>query len=155
MNLKWLSGDFVAEYARTMKEYRRSQNNIDESFDRHLGALVERETIRLEATIPIEFENGTKVKTYDNKIGEIVGTKIELFMKRGGRDEWQSLVKGPNRYWNLEDPQDESIVTCEGMLRLYNVKFDSHDIEKDWGIEDNTLLMYPDEFEPVLNDNSN
>lgn len=150
MKLKMLSGDFVSEYKRAIDSYRRKQATLDEDFESRISSLVNRERARLEETVPIEFEEGTMVRTGDDKIGEIVGTKIDLMLKRGGRTEWNDAVQGPGQYWPIDEPGDEDIITCEGFIRSYMVKFESGALEKDWGIEENVVALFTDEFEKVV-----
>ena len=144
MKLKMLSGDFVSEYKRAIDSYRRKQATLDEDFELRISSLVNRERSRLEEAIPVEFEKGTMVRTGDDKIGEIVGTKIDLMLKRGGRTEWNDAVQGPGQYWPIDEPGDEDIITS------YMVKFEAGALEKDWGIEENTVALFTDEFEKVV-----
>jgi len=150
LKLKMLSGDFVSEYKREIDNYRQKQANLDEDFGSRISSLVDREKARLEEAVPIEFEKGTMVRTGDNKVGEIVGTKIDLMLKRGGRTEWNDSVQGPGQYWPIDEQGDEDIITCEGFIRSYMVKFEAGELEKDWGIEENTVALFTDEFEKLV-----
>ena len=148
MKLKMLSGDFAASYYEVLEEYKQKQNQLDEEYSQKIKKFANMERNRLEANIPVEFKPGMKVSAYPDKIGTVVGSKIEFEVNRGGKDEWGQEVQGPNAYWPLECEHDEAIITCEGYIRTYLVKFDSHEIEKDWGLDSKVLTMYADEFEP-------
>ena len=95
------------------------------------------------ATVPV----GARVKTYDGKVGVVKSSVLEFATKRGGKNEWDNDVCGPERYWPIEDATDEMIVTCEGYMRVYDVKFEPHVLAQDWGIEEDLLKMTEDEFE--------
>ena len=147
MKLKTISGDFAAAYCAILKEYKEKQDLLDEEYGRKIQKFANMETNRLEANVPVEFEPGTKVFAYPDKVGTVVGSQIEFIVNRGGKDEWGQNVQGPNAYWPLDSLEDESIITCEGYIRTYQVEFDSHRIEKDWGVDTKVLTMYADEFE--------
>lgn len=147
MKLKTISGDFAAAYCAILKEYKEKQDQLDEEYGRKIQKFANMETNRLQENIPVEFEPGTKVFAYPDKVGTVVGSQIEFVVNRGGKDEWGQDVQGPNAYWPLESELDEDIITCEGYVRTYLVKFDAHEIEKDWGLNNKVLVMYADEFE--------
>ena len=147
MKLKTISGDFAAAYCAILKEYKEKQDLLDEEYGRKIQKFANMETNRLEANVPVEFEPGTKVFAYPDKVGTVVGSQIEFIVNRSGKDEWGQNVQGPNAYWPLDSLEDESIITCEGYIRTYQVEFDSHQIEKDWGVNTKVLTMYADEFE--------
>ena len=147
MKLNIISGDFAAAYCEILKEYKEKQNLLDKEYARKIQKFANMETNRLEANIPVEFEPGTKVLAYPDKVGTVISSNIEFIVNRGGHDEWGQEVQGPNAYWPLESADDESIITCEGYIRTYLVEFDSHAIEKDWGLNTKVLTMYADEFE--------
>jgi len=149
MKLKLISGDFASEYTRTLNEYKEKQSALDEEYSRKIQKFVNMEVNRLKEIVPVEFEEGAKVKAYPNKIGTVMGSKIEFGVQRNGINEWDQDVTGPNRYWPLEDELDEHIITCEGFLRTYFVRFDSSELAKDWGINEDVLSMYADEIEAV------
>ena len=147
MKLKTISGDFAAAYCAILKEYKEKQDLLDEEYGRKIQKFANMETNRLEVNVPVEFEPGTKVFAYPDKVGTVVGSQIEFIVNRGGKDGWGQNVQGPNAYWPLDSLEDESIITCEGYIRTYQVEFDSHRIEKDWGVDKKVLTMYADEFE--------
>lgn len=149
MKFKIISGDFAAEYTRTLNEYKEKQDALDQEYNRRIQKFVNMETNRLEQLVPVDFEEGIKVKAYPNRIGTVMGSKVEFIVKRGGRDEWGQTVQGPNMYWPLDDENDEAIITCEGFMRLYYVKFESNEIAKDWGLNEEIFQMYADEIELV------
>ena len=147
MSFKILSGDFLSEYNRILQEYRAKQRVLDDEFDYRISSITSREKERLALMYPANVKDGARVRTYDGKVGIIKGSNIEFVTKRGGLSEWDSEVSGPERYWPLEDATDEMIVTCEGYMRVYDVKFEPHVIAQDWGIEEDILKMTEDEFE--------
>lgn len=146
---KWLSGDFVAEYNKHLVSLREKQAQLDEEFKEAIGNVVQREVTRLENTIPVEYPIGTKVVNSHGNEGIVIGTRIELCVETHAETDTDLTAVGPNKYWSIRSSNDEDVVTCEGMLRLYDVEFDSHDLEKDWGVEKKAYTMYPDEFEII------
>jgi hypothetical protein len=150
MKFKWLSGDFVAGYNAALSKLKISQKELDKKHDIIIGEIVKRETKRLEKTILVEFEVGSQVVNSHGNVGTIVGTHIELSVETHGLSDMGQLAAGPNRYWNIENSDDEAAVTCDGnMLRLYSVKFNANPISKDYGIDDDIQTMFADEFEAV------
>ena len=147
MSFKILSGDFLSEYNHTLQEYRAKQRALDNEFDERISSITSRERGRLEEMYPANVKNGARVRTYDGKVGVVKSSTLEFVAKRGGLTEWDNEVSGPERYWPLEDTTDEMIVTCEGYMRVYDVKFEPHVIAQDWGIEEDVFKMTEDEFE--------
>ena len=147
MKFKWLSGDFLSEYNKALSDLRVHQAELDEKYEVVIGELVKRETSRLEKAIPIEHPIGTKVINSHGNTGVIIGSHIDLVVKTHAKSDIDQEVVGPNKYWSVTTPDEENIMTCEGMLRLYDVQFDSHELEKDWGVDYKVLTMYSDEFE--------
>ena len=147
MKFKWLSGDFLSEYNKSLSDLRSHQEELDKKYEVVIGEIVERETARLEKSIPIEYPIGTKVVNSHGNAGIIIGSHIELVVKTHAKSEIDQEVVGPNKYWSVTTADEENIMTCEGMLRLYDVQFDSHEMEKDWGVETKAITMYSDEFE--------
>lgn len=149
MSFKFLSGDFLSEYNRLLLEYKAKQSDLDAEFDRKISLISDREKSRLEQMHPSNIEPGTLVKTFDGKVGVVTESQLEFVTKRGGMNEWETLLTGPERYWPVRDEIDETIITCEGYMRSYNVVFEPHALELDWGIQQNTITMFEDEFEVV------
>lgn len=148
-SFKWISGDFVAEYNMQLDKLREKQAQLDEEFKNAIGSVVQREISRLESTIPVDYPVGTKVVNSHGNEGIIIGTHVELVVETHAETDTDQGAVGPNKYWQIRSATDEDVVTCEGMLRLYDVEFDSHDLEKDWGVEKKACTMYSDEFELV------
>jgi len=146
---KWISGDFVAEYNMHLDKLHEKQAQLDEEFKNSIGSAVEREISRLENTIPVDFSVGSRVVNSHGNEGIIISTHVELVVETHAETDSGQPAAGPNRYWPIRSANDEDVVTCEGMLRLYVVEFDSHDLEKDWGVEKKAFSMYSDEFELV------
>lgn len=147
MNFKWLSGDFVAEYNNSLKDLNDAQEELDKKYDIVIGEIVKRESARLEKVIPAKHEIGTKVVNSHGNTGIIIGSHIELVVKTHAKSDVDQDVVGPNKYWNLASVDDELVITCEGMLRLYDVEFPSDPLSKDWGVDSKAFSMYADEFE--------
>ena len=147
MKFKWLSGDFVSDYNRHIDELRAQQAELDEKYEKIMSEVVEREAERLAKTVPVEYEAGTRVVNSYGNVGIIQGSHIELNVKTYAKSDIDQEVVGPNKYWNIRNSEEENVVTCEGMLRRYDVKFDAHDLAKDWGVDQEVFTMYPDEFE--------
>ena len=147
MSFSILSGDFLSEYNNLIQEYRAKQRDLDNEFDGRISSITSREATRLEEMYPAAVPVGARVKTYDGKIGVVESSTLEFATKRGGKNEWDNDVCGPERYWPIEDTTDEMIVTCEGYMRVYDVKFEPHVLAQDWGIEEDLLKMTEDEFE--------
>ena len=149
MSFKFLSGDFLSEYNKLLDEYRERQNSLDADFNDKIGSITARERMRLNDMMVGELSPGTKVKTYDGKIGIVTESVLEFETRRDGGNEWGTKSTGPERYWPIENENDEAIVTCDGALRSYKVAFEPGILERDWGIEQNLILMWEDEFEVV------
>lgn len=147
MKLKIISSDFASEYSRTLKEYSENQSALDEEYEKKIQVFVNKETNRLENIIPVEFKKGTKVRAYPNRIGVVLGSKIEFSVLRDGIDDMGKVLTGPQRYWPLENELDEQIITCEGFIRAYTVRFESSELAKDWGIKEDLISVYSDEIE--------
>ena len=147
MKFKWLSGDFVADYNNALNDFRKEQVALDEKHEAGMSEIVKREISRLEKVIPPEYDVGTKVVNSHGNTGVIIGSHIELSVKTYAKTDIDQDVVGPNKYWNLSTPDDEVVVTCEGMLRLYDVEFPSDQLSMDWGVDTKACSMYPDEFE--------
>ena len=147
MSFNILSGDFLSEYNGLIQEYRAKQRALDNEFDEKISSITSRESGRLEEMYPATVPVGARVRTYDGKVGVVKSSVLEFVTKRGGKNEWDNDVCGPERYWPIEDETDEMIVTCEGYMRVYDVKFEPHVIAQDWGIEEDMFKMTEDEFE--------
>ena len=147
MSFNILSGDFLSEYNQTLQEYKAKQKALDSEFDERISSITSREHARLEEMYPSNVRTGARVRTYDGKVGVVKGSSLEFITKREGLSEWDNKISGPERYWPIEDATDEAIVTCEGYMRLYDVKFEPHVIAQDWGIEEDVFKMTEDEFE--------
>ena len=70
--MKYLSGDFAAQYNRLIKEYKEIQDELDAKFKKKFSDLVSLETSRLEESTPRSYENGEIVKTYSGRKGKIL-----------------------------------------------------------------------------------
>lgn len=144
--MKYLSGDFISEYNRAMSSFKNEQKKLDEKYSESISNLVEREKLRLEQTVPHDFEIGSQVFNDDGEIGIVVSSHIELIANSFSRTEYGDLACGPNSYWPIENEEDEIAITCEGALRKYIVEFGSSEIEKDWGVDKRTVEFYHDEL---------
>lgn len=147
--MKWLSGDFVAEYNEVTGALKKEQLELDEKYSAKINRLIERETKRLDEVVPREYAEGDKVINSFGITGTVVGSHIELSVRTNCLTENDNPVVGSNIYHILKDQGDEDIITLEGMLRLYTVIFPTSDFEKDWGQETKTFVMYADEITPL------
>ena len=148
--MKYLSGDFVALYNSALSQYREEQKVIDEKFDSIIGELVKRERERLEKTTSMPFSSGDTVETPDGRVGKVVECPVEFDVIN---HDWHyfepSESVGLNRYFPLANELDETVVTCEGMIRKVKVEFEASEIEKDWGKDRIFHTIYPDELSLV------
>mgnify|MGYP001343900247 CR=1 FL=1 len=145
--MKYLSGDFLAEYSRALKEYQREQDNIDNKWSKIINDLVEEETERLEDTIPITFSPGQKVQDTLGNIGVVKSTRVVLNVHED--EDYHGKKYGPNKFFAIKNDLDEEAVTCEGMLRMVSVESESSEIEKDWGKDSKITTHYEDELEKI------
>ena len=142
--MKIISGDFVSEYNRMMDEYRDRQGKLDEEFKERISRVVSEETSRLERTFPVPFEDGDRVKTSDDNVGIVVNCPVDLQVYED--EAYHGPLCGPSRYFEIRTESDEDIITCEGLVRRVNVKFQSSQLEMDWGITENIKSYWPDDL---------
>tara|TARA_Y100001973_G_C5078830_1_gene271429 strand:+ start:92 stop:541 length:450 start_codon:yes stop_codon:yes gene_type:complete len=147
--MKWLSGDFVAEYNEVTDALKKEQYELDEKYSAKINRLIERETKRLDEVVPRDYVEGDQVINSFGITGTVVGSHIELSVRTSCLTENDNPVVGSNIYHALKNQSDEDIITLEGMLRLYTVRFPTTEFEKDWGQEFKTFIMYPDEITPL------
>jgi len=145
--MKYLSGDFLAEYSRALNECQKEQDAIDSKWSKIINDLVEEEVERLEDTIPVIFESGQKVRDTNGKIGTVKSTQVVLNVHED--EEYHGKKYGPNKFFAIKNELDEEAVTCEGMLRMIDVEFETSEIEKDWGYDTKLSRHYEDELEKV------
>ena len=53
MDNKYISGDFIADYARLMGDLKKAQAELDDSYARSVNKLVAMETSRLEEALSL------------------------------------------------------------------------------------------------------
>ncbi|MBM38434.1 MAG: hypothetical protein CMO97_05115 [Woeseia sp.] len=145
--MKYLSGDFLSEYNRALKELQKEQKVVDDKWAKIISDLVEEEVERLEDTVPVTFEIGQKVLDSNGNIGTVESTQVVLNVHED--EDYHGKKHGPNKFFAIENEQDEEAVTCEGMLRMINVEFETSVIEKDWGYDTKTVSCYEDELEKL------
>ncbi len=145
---KYLSGDFVAEYNRTLNSLNEEQSRIDKKYSEIVDRMVEREKERLEGLAPMPFQVGDKVRLVDRSItGTVVSCPVNLDMYY---DSYPSEPKhGPGRFFSLNTETHETIVTCDGDLRKVVVLIEADELSKDWGVENEKVEYWPDELELV------
>ena len=124
MSFKILSSDFLSEYNKLLNEYRERQSSLDAEFNDRIESITSRERRRLDKAMVNELDPGTKVKTYDGKVGVITESVLEFETRRDGGNEWGTPTTGPERYWPIEDKNDEAIVTCDNKFITDDVLFD-------------------------------
>ena len=76
--MKYLSGDFIAEYSRALKEYEVEQKAIDNRWEKIVNDLVKEEVERLEDTTPYAVKVGETVKDTNGNIGVVKSCPIVL-----------------------------------------------------------------------------
>lgn len=145
--MKYLSGDFRAEYSRALNEYQKEQEAIDSKWSKIIDDLVEEEVERLEDTVPVIFKSGQKVCDTNGNIGTVKSTQVVLNVHED--EEYHGKKYGPNKFFAIKSELDEEAVTCEGMLRMIDVEFESSEIEKDWGYDTRVARYYEDELSTV------
>ena len=145
--MKYLSGDFLAEYNRTLNEYQKEQEKIDNKWSKIVEDLVEKEVERLEDTVPVIFQPGQRVSDTNGNIGTVKSTQVVLNVHED--EDYHGKKYGPSKFFAIRNELDEEAVTCEGMLRMINVEFEASEIEKDWGHETKHATYYEDELEVV------
>tara|TARA_E500000331_G_C17141794_1_gene663102 strand:- start:576 stop:1028 length:453 start_codon:yes stop_codon:yes gene_type:complete len=146
---EYLSGDFVAAYNETMKNLKKEQEILDQKYSSIIENIVEKETARLEEIVPHEFKTGDKVKDFNGNQGLVVSTKVVINVQED--EEYSGKLYGPNLFFPIENSIDEKIVTCEGLIRMFDVDFESSELEKDWMIEKRTKRCYSDELTLIEN----
>ena len=148
-NFKYLSGDFVAEYNEAMQSLKKEQELLDQKYSSIFENLVEKETSRLEEVVPFDFNIGDKVRDSDGNIGFVVSTQVVLNVRED--EGYFGKLFGPSMFFPIESAEDEEVVTCEGLLRMIDVEFESSELEKDWMVESRTKRCYSDELTRVEN----
>jgi hypothetical protein len=142
MTFKILSGDFVAEYNMVRKEFIEKQKVLDAEFDEKIAAVLKSEKERLNQVTPSPFNPGDTVKSYHNgQVGKVKDCPISLYIKM---EEGMSREPqyGPDRYFEIKNRGDESIVTCEGQIRRVRVEATLSELHKDWGVDENWSELY-------------
>ena len=142
--MKYLSGDFLAEYNRALNEYQKEQEVIDNKWSKIIEDLVEEEVERLEDTVPVIFQPGQRVRDTNGNIGTVKSTQVVLNVHED--EDYHGKKYGPNKFFAIKNKLDEEAVTCEGMLRMINVEFEASEIEKDWGYDTKYSTYYEDEL---------
>ncbi len=146
--MKYLSGDFLAEYSRALEEYKKEQEILDNKWGNVINNLVKEETEHLEDTIPHEFKVGETVRDTNGNLGIVKACPIVLNVNED--EDYHGKKFGPNKFFAIRNALDEEAVTCEGMLRMIDVEVATTDIEKDWGHETKTARYYPDELTVII-----
>tara|TARA_Y100001970_G_C13964136_1_gene714723 strand:+ start:305 stop:748 length:444 start_codon:yes stop_codon:yes gene_type:complete len=146
--MKYLSGDFIAEYSRALHEYKKEQDAIDSKWGNIINDLVEEEVERLEDTIPYTFKVGETVKDTNGNLGIVRACPIVLNVHED--EDYHGKKYGPNKFFAVNNQSDEEAVTCEGMLRMVDVEFETTEIEKDWGQTTKTARYYEDELTVII-----
>ncbi len=141
---KYLSGDFVSSYNRAISDLKREQRELDEKYSEMINTLVKTETARLEQVIPKNFKIGEKVKDTAGNVGTVVGNPVHFEVNED--EDYHGPKFGPGKYFPVENESDETVVTCEGLLRMIDVEIDGSEIEKDWMIDKKTVRYYSDEL---------
>tara|TARA_B100000282_G_C31627185_1_gene442145 strand:+ start:279 stop:722 length:444 start_codon:yes stop_codon:yes gene_type:complete len=142
--MKYLSGDFLAEYSRALKEYKKEQDALDSKWVKIIDEIVEEEVERLDDVLPINFKEGSKVIDTNGNVGTVVNSPVVLNVYED--EEYYGKKYGPNKFFAVKNDSDEEAVTCEGMLRMISVEVEASDIEKDWGCDTEFASYYEDEL---------
>jgi len=147
--MKYLSGDFIAEYSRALEAYRKEQDAIDNKWSKVVEDLVKEEVSYLDTKIPYLFEIGETVKDTNGNIGIVKSCPIVLNVHED--EDYHGKKYGPNKFFAIKNQNDEEAVTCEGMLRMIDVEFEASEIEKDWGQDKKIARYYEDELTVLIN----
>jgi len=142
--MKYLSGDFLAEYSRALDEYKKEQEALDKKWCSVINELVEEESERLEDTIPSNFKEGQRVIDTNGNLGTVVANPVVLNVYED--ESYYGKKFGPNKFFSIKNAADEEAVTCEGMLRMVDVNLETTEIEKDWGQDFRFARYYEDEL---------
>lgn len=142
--MKYLSGDFIAEYNRALAEYEREQSALDNKWGKIINNLVDEEAEHLESTVPHGFKIGETVMDTNGNLGVIKNCPIVLNVHED--EDYHGKKYGPNKFFSIKNELDEEAVTCEGMLRMVDVEIEATEIEKDWGHEKKVARYYSDEL---------
>lgn len=146
--MKYLSGDFIAEYSRALCEYKKEQDAIDSRWGNIINDLVEEEVERLEDTTPQAFKIGETVKDTNGNLGIVKSCPVVLNVHED--EDYYGKKFGPSKFFAIKNQNDEEAVTCEGMLRMVDVQLETSELEKDWGHETKTARYYEDELTIII-----
>ena len=142
--MKYLSGDFIAEYSRALDALKKEQQAIDEKWSAVIEELVTKEVARLEETFPHTFSAGQEVLDTNGNSGVVKSCPIVLNVYED--EDYHGKKFGPNRFFEIKNQDDEEAVTCEGLLRMVDVELKTSEIEQDWGVETKFARYYEDEL---------
>ncbi len=142
---QYVSGDFVAEYSTLMRDLKKAQKDLDESYERSVHKLLSMETARLEEVVPMPFETGDVVITDEGRKGSVLACPVDI--KVQSDEDYTGTQYGPGRYIDMDDEFDwEDVITCEGMVRKVTVEIVPNAFEKDWGHDKIIQTFWPDEL---------
>ena len=153
--MKYLSSDFLASYNEIMEELDEKQALIDTMYQERVRDLVDQEAHRLEQVIPRKFLDNEEVVITTSHIGEVLGRVVDSCISLRVTtddeelDDYGKPLYGPGKFYPIRTSSDESVVTCEGMLRVYTVEREPTLIESDWGFAKVTSVYYEDELEKI------
>ena len=142
--MKYLSGDFLAEYNRALSEFQKEQNKLDEKWSKVINDLVEEEISHLEESIPKNFKVGQKVRDTNGNVGVVKACPVVLNVFED--EDYHGKKYGPNKFFAIRNQLDEEAVTCEGMLRMVDVSLKPNILEEDWGVDEKVARYYEDEL---------
>jgi len=142
---KYVSGDFVAEYATLMTNLKTAQKELDESYESSVQKLLAMETARLEEIVPVPYQQGDVVTTIDGRKGKVLACPVDITLKAD--ESYGGPLFGPSRFLDITDEYDwEEVITCEGMIRKVTIEFEPSELEKDWGHDKIVESYWPDEL---------
>ena len=145
MKYKYLSGDFVAEYATLMSNLKKTQQDLDEGYERSVQKLLAMETARLEEIVPMPYQPGDSVITVEGRVGTVLACPIDITLNAD--EAYSGPLYGPAKFLDVSDDYDwEEVITCEGMLRKVTVELVPNEFEKDWGHDKIVESFWPDEL---------
>ena len=145
MKYKYLSGDFVAEYATLMNNLKKAQQDLDEGYERSVQKLLAMETARLEEIVPMPYQPGDTVVTVEGRTGTVLACPIDITLNAD--EAYSGPLFGPAKFLDISDDYDwEEVITCEGMLRKVTVELVPNEFEKDWGHDKIVESFWPDEL---------
>lgn len=140
--MKFISGDFVAEYNKLIEEYQEKQRELDSFYDEKISKILNLERERLEDSLDAEYTAGDQVIIHGVNVGVVEDSQIDFSVMSTDED----FTYGPERYYPLKDGEDEKVITCYYDLIKYRVRTDSSELEKDYGLNHRSSFFFSEDL---------